>query len=44
VHALFLECHPEPSKALSDAATMLRLDEVPSLLRDVAAIRGVLER
>jgi 2-dehydro-3-deoxyphosphooctonate aldolase (KDO 8-P synthase) len=43
VHALFLECHPEPSRALSDAATMLRLDEVPSLLRDVAAIRGVLK-
>jgi 2-dehydro-3-deoxyphosphooctonate aldolase (KDO 8-P synthase) len=44
VHALFLECHPEPSKALSDAATMLRLDEVPALLRDVAAIRGALAR
>jgi 2-dehydro-3-deoxyphosphooctonate aldolase (KDO 8-P synthase) len=42
VHALFLECHPEPSTALSDAATMLRLDEVPALLRDVAAIRRAL--
>lgn len=42
VHALFLECHPEPAKALSDAATMMRLDEVPALLRDVAAIRGAL--
>jgi 2-dehydro-3-deoxyphosphooctonate aldolase (KDO 8-P synthase) len=41
VDALFLECHPEPSKALSDAATMMRLDDVPALLRDVATIRRV---
>jgi 2-dehydro-3-deoxyphosphooctonate aldolase (KDO 8-P synthase) len=40
VHALFLECHPEPAKALSDAATMMRLDEVPGLLAQVAAIRA----
>ena len=44
VHALFLECHPEPAKALSDAATMIPLDEVPGLLRDVAAIRAALTR
>ncbi len=43
VHALFLECHPEPSRALSDAATMLPLSEVPRLLRDVAGIRRVLD-
>jgi 2-dehydro-3-deoxyphosphooctonate aldolase (KDO 8-P synthase) len=41
VHALFMECHPEPRKALSDAATMIPLDQIPSLLRDVAAIRRV---
>jgi 2-dehydro-3-deoxyphosphooctonate aldolase (KDO 8-P synthase) len=29
---LFLECHPEPKKAKSDAATMLGLDEVEPLL------------
>ncbi|MGE3109291.1 MAG: 3-deoxy-8-phosphooctulonate synthase [Phycisphaerales bacterium] len=42
VHALFMECHPEPMTALSDKATMLRLDEVPGLLGQVAALRGVL--
>lgn len=42
VHALFLECHPEPSKAMSDAATMIPLERVPALLADVAAIRRVL--
>jgi 2-dehydro-3-deoxyphosphooctonate aldolase (KDO 8-P synthase) len=40
VHAVFLECHPEPAGALSDSATMLRLDQVERLLRDLAAIRA----
>jgi 2-dehydro-3-deoxyphosphooctonate aldolase (KDO 8-P synthase) len=39
VHALFIECHPEPAQGLSDAATMLPLASIPALLRDVAAIR-----
>jgi len=39
VHALFLECHPEPKKSISDAATMMRLDDLPPLLKTVAAIR-----
>jgi 2-dehydro-3-deoxyphosphooctonate aldolase (KDO 8-P synthase) len=38
-HALFMECHPEPAKALSDASTMLRLDSMEGVLRQVAAIR-----
>jgi 2-dehydro-3-deoxyphosphooctonate aldolase (KDO 8-P synthase) len=42
VHALFIECHPEPKTAMSDASTMLPLAEVGPLLRQVAAIRGVL--
>jgi 2-dehydro-3-deoxyphosphooctonate aldolase (KDO 8-P synthase) len=41
VHALFIECHPEPKKALSDASTMLRLDAMPDLLASVAAISRV---
>jgi len=41
VHAVFLECHQEPSKATSDSATMLRLEEVPALLRSLAALSGV---
>ena len=37
---LFLEAHPEPSRAPSDGANMLPLDELPALLRSVAAIRA----
>jgi 2-dehydro-3-deoxyphosphooctonate aldolase (KDO 8-P synthase) len=44
VHALFMECHPEPSKALSDAATMIPLGQIDGVLRDVAAIRAALPR
>jgi 2-dehydro-3-deoxyphosphooctonate aldolase (KDO 8-P synthase) len=42
VHALFMECHPEPRTALSDAATMIPLEAMPGVLRDVAAIRRAL--
>ncbi|MEX2219400.1 MAG: 3-deoxy-8-phosphooctulonate synthase [Phycisphaerales bacterium] len=42
VDALFIECHPEPAKALSDASTMLPLESVGPLLRQVAAIRPAL--
>ena len=39
VSALFLECHPDPARGLSDQSTMLPLDSIEALLRDVAAIR-----
>lgn len=39
VHAVFLECHPNPKEALSDAATMLPLDEAASLVLTLGAIR-----
>jgi 2-dehydro-3-deoxyphosphooctonate aldolase (KDO 8-P synthase) len=42
VDGLFLECHPEPKKARSDAATMLSLDTVEPLLtscRQIADLR-----
>jgi 2-dehydro-3-deoxyphosphooctonate aldolase (KDO 8-P synthase) len=39
VHALFIECHPQPNKALSDPATMQALDIMPALLNQVLAIR-----
>jgi 2-dehydro-3-deoxyphosphooctonate aldolase (KDO 8-P synthase) len=42
VHALFIECHPEPGLAMSDSSTMLKLAEVPPLLARVAAIRAAL--
>lgn len=38
VKGLFLECHPDPRSAKSDAATMLKLDEVEPLLRQCVAI------
>jgi 2-dehydro-3-deoxyphosphooctonate aldolase (KDO 8-P synthase) len=40
VHAVFIECHPEPAKAMSDASTMLPLVGVPGLLKQLAAIRA----
>ncbi len=36
---LFIETHPEPSKALSDGANMLRLDLLEGLLRRLTALR-----
>jgi 2-dehydro-3-deoxyphosphooctonate aldolase (KDO 8-P synthase) len=42
VDGLFLECHPEPKKAKSDAATMLSLEAVEPLLtqcRQIAELR-----
>jgi 2-dehydro-3-deoxyphosphooctonate aldolase (KDO 8-P synthase) len=40
--ALFLEVHPEPERAPSDGANMLRLDRLHALLRDALAIRFAL--
>ena len=41
VDALFLEVHPTPEKALSDAATMLPLSDLRGLLEMAVAIDGV---
>jgi 2-dehydro-3-deoxyphosphooctonate aldolase (KDO 8-P synthase) len=38
VDGLFIECHPEPSKAKSDAASMVRLDSMEKLLRECKEI------
>ena len=38
VDALFLEVHPDPEQGLSDAATMLPLDQLATLLDQVLAI------
>ncbi|MDP1661365.1 MAG: 3-deoxy-8-phosphooctulonate synthase [Phycisphaerales bacterium] len=40
VHALFIEAHPNPPKAMSDAATQIYLEQLPDVLRRVAAVRG----
>lgn len=39
VDAVFIECHPNPEDALSDAATMQPLEVMPGLLRRLVAIR-----
>jgi 2-dehydro-3-deoxyphosphooctonate aldolase (KDO 8-P synthase) len=43
VDALFIECHPEPRKGLSDASTMLPLADMEPLLTSVAAIRRAVD-
>jgi 2-dehydro-3-deoxyphosphooctonate aldolase (KDO 8-P synthase) len=35
VDGLFLECHPDPKSAKSDAASVLNLEAVPELLSQV---------
>ena len=42
VHALFLECHPDPPRSFSDAATVLSLTAAESLLDAVARLRTAL--
>jgi len=42
VDALFIECHPEPESAVSDASTAQSLSAMPDLLAQVAAIREVI--
>jgi len=44
VDALFLEAHPDPDKALSDGPNMMRLDDVPQLLREVKEIDSIVRR
>jgi 2-dehydro-3-deoxyphosphooctonate aldolase (KDO 8-P synthase) len=44
VSGLFLECHPEPRKAKSDAATMMGLVDVEPLLQSCKAIALVEKR
>jgi 2-dehydro-3-deoxyphosphooctonate aldolase (KDO 8-P synthase) len=41
---VFLEVHPDPERALSDAATQLPLSELPALLRDLTAIAAAVRR
>lgn len=41
---LFLEVHPNPAEAPSDAASMLALLELQALIEDALAVRGSLER
>lgn len=38
IDGLFIETHPEPEKAISDAANQVRLSDMPALLRQVLTI------
>jgi len=42
VDGLFIETHPDPSKAKSDGANMLKLDLLEGLLKDLVKIRQAL--
>ena len=44
IDALFLEVHPDPARALSDAASQLRLDLLEPLLRQVRAVDDAVRR
>jgi 2-dehydro-3-deoxyphosphooctonate aldolase (KDO 8-P synthase) len=44
IDALFIETHPEPSKALSDAASQFPLDELKDLLTEVKSIDRVIKK
>ena len=43
IDGLFLEVHPDPEHALSDAATMLPLSQLRALLKQAVAIDAVIE-
>ena len=40
VDAVFIECHPDPANAKSDASTVMPLDSVPALLTTLSGIRA----
>ena len=42
IDGLFLEVHPQPEKAISDAANQLRLKDVEQILKQVLAIEQVI--
>lgn len=43
IDGLFIECHEEPARAPSDGASMLPLNELPSLLEAVCKIREAIQ-
>ncbi len=43
IDALFLEVHPEPKKALSDAASQLPLNELKALLMEIKSIDKIVK-
>lgn len=44
VDGLFMEVHPEPEKALCDGPNMIRLDDMPTLLKTVKDIHSLVSK
>jgi 2-dehydro-3-deoxyphosphooctonate aldolase (KDO 8-P synthase) len=44
VDGIFLETHPDPAKALSDGANMLKLDYLENLLQKLVALKKVVNK
>jgi 2-dehydro-3-deoxyphosphooctonate aldolase (KDO 8-P synthase) len=44
VQAVFIETHPHPDQARSDASTMLPLEQAAALLGELAALRAAMKR
>jgi 2-dehydro-3-deoxyphosphooctonate aldolase (KDO 8-P synthase) len=42
VHAVFMECHPQPQRAVSDASTAQPLGKMGEILRPLVAIRSAI--
>jgi len=40
---VFFETHPEPDRALSDGPNMIRLDDLPALIRQLLRLRAALD-
>src|SRR5262249_671558 len=40
---VFFETHPDPDRALSDGPNMIRLDDLPALIRQLLLLRSALE-
>ena len=44
VAAVFMECHEDPDNAPSDGPNMIKLDDLSDILKDMAAIDGIVKR
>jgi 2-dehydro-3-deoxyphosphooctonate aldolase (KDO 8-P synthase) len=44
IDGLFIETHPDPDKAISDAANQVRLDDMKALLQQALEIDALINR
>ena len=40
---VFMECHPNPAKALSDSTTCLELSQLPTMIKTLVNIKSALK-